>query len=196
MALCTIPGCTKKLLAKGACSAHYSKHRYSTDPAFKRQKVEATAAWRRDNPKKLKEINFRKTIKYRENPALRAEILTRQNDKYATDPEYRQRRKDYSRRQKGFCPALVAALRGHQQGACAICSVHLRLGRRAPCSEYADHDHKTNKARGLLCMICNTSLGFYEKHQRARGVLFAPYEAYLQAPPAALFAADGTPLID
>lgn len=30
-----------------------------------------------------------------------------------------------------------------------------------------DHDHKTNRFRGLLCQYCNRQLGWYEKHKDA-----------------------------
>ena len=30
-----------------------------------------------------------------------------------------------------------------------------------------DHDHNTNKFRGLLCMTCNRNLGWYENNKDA-----------------------------
>ena len=30
-----------------------------------------------------------------------------------------------------------------------------------------DHDHKTNKFRGLLCSVCNRQLGWYENNEEA-----------------------------
>ncbi len=38
-----------------------------------------------------------------------------------------------------------------------------------------DHDHKTGENRGLLCMLCNTRLGYFEKHG-----LFPALLAYLE----------------
>ncbi len=42
-----------------------------------------------------------------------------------------------------------------QEGGCAVCFGKCETGRRLA----ADHDHKTKKIRGLLCMRCNTFIG-------------------------------------
>ena len=48
-----------------------------------------------------------------------------------------------------------------QQGCCAICEAHQsKLNRRL----FVDHNHKTGKIRGLLCMSCNIFLGHLEKN--------------------------------
>src|SRR5947207_5846614 len=47
----------------------------------------------------------------------------------------------------------------NQEGRCALCHRPLRRGRRQTC---VDHDHDTGRVRGLLCILCNQSLGFYE----------------------------------
>jgi len=41
-----------------------------------------------------------------------------------------------------------------QGGVCAVCKMDRGTRRMA-----VDHDHKTNKVRGLLCQFCNTALG-------------------------------------
>lgn len=45
-----------------------------------------------------------------------------------------------------------------QGGRCAICLVDLSwdVGGRKP---HIDHDHRTGKVRGVLCVACNTGLG-------------------------------------
>jgi len=44
-----------------------------------------------------------------------------------------------------------------QNGCCAICGVHhLELNR----SLYVDHNHETGEVRGLLCLHCNSTLGY------------------------------------
>lgn len=49
-----------------------------------------------------------------------------------------------------------------QNGVCAICS-------GKPDTQWkklaVDHCHKTGKVRGLLCMVCNTMLGRFEKNK-------------------------------
>ena len=52
-----------------------------------------------------------------------------------------------------------------QGGACALCTIGLHLPYRYsadPQGARVDHDHKTGKARGLLCHRCNTMIGLYE----------------------------------
>lgn len=46
-----------------------------------------------------------------------------------------------------------------QKECCAICGKHQSKLDNLLC---IDHDHKTNKDRGLLCRGCNTRLGYYE----------------------------------
>jgi len=47
-----------------------------------------------------------------------------------------------------------------QEGKCAICKKHQNEFNYLL---HVDHDHKTGKIRDLLCSICNTRLGYYEK---------------------------------
>jgi hypothetical protein len=46
-----------------------------------------------------------------------------------------------------------------QKGKCAICG---RIPGKQPLC--LDHDHKTNRIRGLLCNSCNVKLGWFENH--------------------------------
>lgn len=48
-----------------------------------------------------------------------------------------------------------------QQKVCEICGIK-------PTKTLAiDHDHETNKFRGLLCSVCNRQLGWFENNQHA-----------------------------
>jgi Recombination endonuclease VII len=40
-----------------------------------------------------------------------------------------------------------------QDGACAVCKTSFTK------TPHVDHDHSSNKVRGLLCLSCNTALG-------------------------------------
>jgi len=44
-----------------------------------------------------------------------------------------------------------------QNGCCAICSIHQNELKQALC---VDHNHQTNKIRGLLCGKCNRGIGY------------------------------------
>lgn len=54
-----------------------------------------------------------------------------------------------------------------QGGCCGICGREmLKTGMKSN-SVAADHDHQTERTRGLLCFRCNSGLDFYERfHQQ------------------------------
>lgn len=59
-----------------------------------------------------------------------------------------------------------------QGGVCALCGqpetafeATTREGIQPKLKRLAvDHDHDTGEVRGLLCLLCNTRLGYFEKH--------------------------------
>jgi len=64
-----------------------------------------------------------------------------------------------------------------QGGRCAICGSDGGVW-----TLVLDHDHETNRNRGMLCQRCNTGLGmFYD------GALFEAAQKYLDNPPARQF---------
>jgi hypothetical protein len=60
----------------------------------------------------------------------------------------------------GITATTYDAMLAAQGGGCAICGAKPASpwGRSAL---HVDHDHATGKVRGLLCMPCNTALGFF-----------------------------------
>jgi len=59
--------------------------------------------------------------------------------------------KDY---QYGLSKEQYQEMLRQQKSSCAICS---KAFKQNPC---VDHDHETNKVRGLLCRKCNSLLGY------------------------------------
>lgn len=49
-----------------------------------------------------------------------------------------------------------------QDGKCAICGGEGGAGRSEVFKLFVDHCHTTGKIRGLLCMKCNSGLGYFE----------------------------------
>jgi len=46
-----------------------------------------------------------------------------------------------------------------QNSRCAICNTHVNS---LPRILYVDHDHSSNKVRGLICQKCNSALGLFK----------------------------------
>ncbi len=58
-------------------------------------------------------------------------------------------------RKRGITHAEFDSMKHSQGGACAICGGNGKNGL------HLDHDHKTNKVRGLLCCRCNFGIGSF-----------------------------------
>ena len=70
--------------------------------------------------------------------------------------------------QKNKVRVLAAALLRKQKGKCAICK------RRKPDTKqgwHTDHDHKTERVRGILCRRCNHRLGVVEDKKFLRAAM-------------------------
>ena len=50
-----------------------------------------------------------------------------------------------------------------QGGVCAICHGPPRGNSRNGLSLVVDHDHRTGRIRGLLCSVCNRTLGVFQE---------------------------------
>lgn len=89
---------------------------------------------------------------------------------HGTDPTYRtyciamakeklnpeQRRNNTLKRKFNITARQYDQILQIQNGVCKICSKINKNGRRLA----VDHDHKTGKVRGLLCLHCNAILGY------------------------------------
>jgi hypothetical protein len=95
--------------------------------------------WRRDNAEHIKQ----KGVAWRE-----------------ANPDYG---RDYNLlRQYGLTREEYDEMLLNQDYRCNICGRTIEEARqRRPLS--VDHSHVTGKVRGLLCRVCNSSLGWYER---------------------------------
>jgi len=94
------------------------------------------------------------------------------------DPETIRLRSLRKRREaNGWTVALFALTWWLQKGRCAVCDAKLvKSQAEGTLFACADHDHATNRARGILCPGCNISVGHFEKMTKLRGRI----ETYLR----------------
>lgn len=67
----------------------------------------------------------------------------------------KKRRSNYLQRKYGISMEDFDRLLSDQDGACAIC------GKTNVRALHVDHDHDTNRIRGILCSPCNRALGAF-----------------------------------
>lgn len=68
--------------------------------------------------------------------------------------------------QKKQRDALYKMLKVEQRGRCAICGQKEGTENRRATRLALDHDHRTGIVRGLLCSLCNTSLGGFRDSEK------------------------------
>jgi hypothetical protein len=115
--------------------------------------------------------------RYRE--THKEEISERARRKWQTDPDHREKRRVRNRLAQrrmvfkkvyGISLADYEVMFERQGGACAIC-------KRTGLTLCVDHCHLTGEVRGLLCIRCNSAIGFC----RDDPALLLAAAAYLQA---------------
>ena len=100
-----------------------------------------------------KELAYRKKYKQRPEVKERHRIATR--NYYHTPNGKAAGRRQSLKRLYNISIEQYDMLFNSQHGVCAICSKPQRDNRKL----FVDHDHETNKVRGLLCDKCNFILG-------------------------------------
>jgi len=73
-------------------------------------------------------------------------------------------RRAHNLKKIGFTPELFAEMFETQKGCCLICSNALTLTVKPRATHAcADHNHRTGKARAILCHRCNVVLGLVDE---------------------------------
>ena len=67
-------------------------------------------------------------------------------------------------RRYGLTANDLLRMRAQQNGLCAICGCEMTIGKGESTSEAVDHSHETGTVRGLLCFLCNASIGAVDRH--------------------------------
>jgi len=121
--------------------------------ALRTRRRELEAIRRLQNPSRALQKGRRAYQKYRDRISER----NRQ-------PENRSKRYfNTLRRQYGLTFEDYTKVLEEQKGLCAICR-QTAVPDKKGVGLHLDHNHQTNKPRGLLCRRCNTMTGFLEKH--------------------------------
>jgi len=122
--------------------------------------------WRKDNSKKMKEYEKQRYLenpKPRSNPKqLRKSAAKWRKNNPGYQTKWNKDNPDKKRKSKLKCKYDLShedwlKMWEGQGGKCIIC----RKKFTKPSDGFVDHNHKTNKVRGLLCRKCNFGLGFF-----------------------------------
>jgi Recombination endonuclease VII len=128
--------------------------------------------------KDLERVEKRRASRRRYSESHKEQIKEYRRRKWETDLAYREKQRVRSRRSQrrtrfrkiyGISEADYEVMFARQRGACAICK---RTGERL----CVDHCHLIRRVRSLLCIKCNSGLGFFNDD---RALLLAA-AAYLQ----------------
>jgi len=126
--------------------------------------------WRKKNKSKLKEQSqtpHRKEYmkKWRQKPENKKKAAKRLREYRENNPEKRAliQRKSMLKNTYGVTLDWYDSKLEEQKGRCAICGVD--NPQRENTKHFSiDHNHSTGKVRGLLCVRCNTFIGYANEH--------------------------------
>jgi hypothetical protein len=126
-----------------SCNAAASRVRYPANP---RAEIARVKRWQQANADRVNAYHRAR----RSDPAVK-----------------RAERSGYLKRKYGLTIEQYEAMLTEQGGGCGICG-------RAPSDSFSlhiDHDHRTGRVRGLLCFVCNSSLGELDDPDLLRAAL-------------------------
>lgn len=186
---CIVEGCDKHSFSKNLCSAHYQSSRHPLYSIWRnlrsRAKGDYPPAWDRfdtflavvgDQPSEKSQ--FRRVDPSKPWSGENFEWLE-PIGLSTTDMAAYQRK--WSLRDKyNLTPEQFEQMMKDQDGKCAICKCDItgvEDTRKRKLKAHIDHDHKTNKVRGLLCDTDNKAIGwFYDDIERMESAI-----AYLKS---------------
>ena len=108
--------------------------------------------WRTENKEKLKKQKKKYNRKHKKE---RKDYLNKNKENFKLFKK--QYDKSVKFKKYGIDEKQYIELYNKQEGKCAICGTHQNELKSAL---HIDHNHKTNKIRGLLCFKCNSLLGY------------------------------------
>ena len=140
----------------------YHIRKQEEDPLYKQKKAEYSKNWQATVGKKKKDENekiygYRGGKYYVENRETR---LRKSREFYFNNKELYQNQKML--KAYGITLEKYNKMLLEQNGCCAICKKHADevKNKRMILPLFIDHNHKTNKVRALLCLHCNSAIGF------------------------------------
>ncbi len=117
-----------------------------------------TNKYRKKNPDKLKIIKKREREKNWERCRKEQKYWREMNSEYLKNNRPKYSRYKQMEWNYGISKEEFLALYIRQNKSCAICKKFFSKNKL-----HIDHNHKTNKVRGLLCMHCNFGIGHFKE---------------------------------
>ena len=126
------------------------------------QRKEQKRQWYIENKERLKEVRKEYSKIYR----LENKDKIKEYDKqyrFKNKDKAKKYQKEYNLKTKyNLTPDQYNKMLSDQNNSCKVCNIKFNINIKM-ITPHVDHCHTTGKIRGLLCMNCNTSLGFLKE---------------------------------
>jgi hypothetical protein len=167
---CIVVGCTRPHLARGYCNRHYKAWRQHGDPLISRKHQQFTDTqklcslcelWKPHSdfsPHKATTSGLHSLCKPCQGVRVKESAERNRTPERVQAAAERRRRRTLAG--YGITPEEYDAIVERQGGGCICGSIHPGGRWRR---FHVDHDHQTNRVRGVLCHGCNTALGLVDE---------------------------------